>query len=98
MGRYGGEEFVIGLVECYQSGALQIAERIRSKIAQEQCTWEHHSTVVTVSIGVVMLSPEIDQVATLVTRADQAMYYAKHRGRNRVELYSEACVSKNQLG
>ena len=98
MGRYGGEEFVIGLVECDQSGALQIAERIRLKIAQEQFTWEHHSTVVTVSIGVVMLSPEIDQVETLVTRADQAMYYAKHRGRNRVELYSEACASENQLG
>ncbi len=98
MGRYGGEEFVIGLVECDQSGALQIAERIRLKIAQEQFMWEHHSTVVTVSIGVVMLSPEIDQVETLVTRADQAMYYAKHRGRNRVELYSEACASENRLG
>jgi diguanylate cyclase (GGDEF)-like protein len=97
MGRYGGEEFVIGLVECDQSGALQIAERIRLKIAQEQFTWEHHSTSVTVSLGVVMLSPEIDRVETLVTRADQAMYYAKHRGRNRVELYNEACASENRL-
>ena len=97
MGRYGGEEFVIGLVECYQSGALQIAERIRLKIAQEQCAWEHHSTLVTVSIGVVMLSPEIDQVETLVTRADQAMYDAKRRGRNRVELYSDICASENRL-
>jgi diguanylate cyclase (GGDEF)-like protein len=98
MGRYGGEEFVIGLVECDQSSALQIAERIRLKIAQEQCTWEHHSTVVTVSIGVVMLSPEIDRVKTLVARADEAMYCAKRKGRNRVELYSDACLSKNQLG
>ncbi|TKB95180.1 MAG: diguanylate cyclase, partial [Nitrospira sp.] len=48
--------------------------------------------------GVVMLSPEIDQVETLVTRADQAMYYAKHRGRNRVELYGAACISENQPG
>ncbi|NOS81237.1 MAG: diguanylate cyclase [Nitrospira sp.] len=96
MGRYGGEEFVIGLVECDQSCALQIAERIRLKIAQEQCTWEHHSTVVTVSIGVVMLSPEIEQVEALVTRADQAMYYAKRRGRNRVELYNKDCASENQ--
>jgi diguanylate cyclase (GGDEF)-like protein len=96
IGRYGGEEFVIGLVECDQSGALQIAERIRLKIALEQFTWEHHSTVVTVSIGLVMLSPEIDQVETLVTRADQAMYYAKHRGRNRVELYNKDCTSENQ--
>jgi GGDEF domain-containing protein len=97
-GRYGGEEFVIGLVECYQSGALQIAERIRLKIAQNQFAWEHHATAVTVSIGVVMLSPEIDRVETLITRADQAMYHAKRRGRNRVELYSEACASENQPG
>jgi diguanylate cyclase (GGDEF)-like protein len=98
IGRYGGEEFVIGLVECDQAGALQIAERIRLKIAQDQFAWEHRATAVTVSIGVVMLSPEIDQVETLIARADQAMYHAKRSGRNRVELYNEECASKNQLG
>lgn len=96
IGRYGGEEFVIGLVECDQAGALQIAERIRLKIAQDQFAWEHHVTAVTVSIGVVMLSPDIDQVETFITRADQAMYLAKHRGRNRVELYDDECASENQ--
>lgn len=98
IGRYGGEEFVIGLVECDQADALQIAERIRLKIAQDQFAWEHRATAVTVSIGVVMLSPEIDQVETLIARADQAMYHAKRSGRNRVELYNEECASKNQLG
>lgn len=96
IGRYGGEEFVIGLVECDQAGALQIAERIRMKIAQDQFTWEQHATKVTVSIGVVILSPEIDQVETLIARADQAMYHAKRRGRNRVELYTDECASENQ--
>jgi len=96
IGRYGGEEFVIGLVECDQAGALQIAERIRLKIAQDQFAWEHHISAVTVSIGVAMLSPDIDHVDTFIIRADQAMYHAKRRGRNRVELYSEECVSKNQ--
>jgi PleD family two-component response regulator len=43
-----------------------------------------------------MLSPDIDQVETFITRADQAMYHAKRKGRNRVELYHEACVSKDQ--
>jgi len=96
IGRYGGEEFVIGLVECDQAGALQIAERIRLKIAQDQFAWEHDVTAVTVSIGVAMLSAEIDQVETLITHADQAMYHAKRRGRNRVELYNQACALKDQ--
>ena len=96
IGRYGGEEFVIGLVECNQTSALQIAERIRLKIAQDQVAWEHHLTTVTVSIGVVMLSPDIDHVETFIARADQAMYHAKRRGRNRVELYNEECVSKDR--
>ena len=94
IGRYGGEEFLIGLVECEQAGALQIAERIRLKIAEDQFVWEQQATAVTVSIGVVMFSPDIDHVETLIERADQAMYYAKHRGRNRVELYHEACATK----
>jgi diguanylate cyclase len=92
IGRYGGEEFVIGLVECDRGGALQIAERIRLKVAQTPFAWEQHATAVTVSIGVAVLSPEIDQVETLVTRADKAMYHAKRKGRNRVELYNEECV------
>jgi len=96
IGRYGGEEFIIGLVECDQAGALQIAERIRLKIAQDQFAWGQFVTAVTVSIGVVMLSAEIDRVETLITRADQAMYHAKRRGRNRVELYNEAWASKSQ--
>jgi diguanylate cyclase (GGDEF)-like protein len=96
IGRYGGEEFVIGLVECDQAGALQIAERIRLNIARDEFAWERHVTAVTVSIGVVMLSPDIDQIETFITRADQAMYHAKRRGRNRVELYSEECELKDQ--
>ena len=96
IGRYGGEEFVIGLVECDQPGALQIAERIRLKIEQDRFAWEHHVSVVTVSIGVAMLSPDIDHVETFIARADQAMYHAKRRGRNRVESYNEEPSSNNQ--
>jgi diguanylate cyclase (GGDEF)-like protein len=98
IGRYGGEEFVIGLVECDQAGALQIAERIRLKIAEDRFAWEAQATAVTVSIGVAMLSQEIDRVETLIAHADQAMYQAKRRGRNRVELYNEACMLKDQIG
>ena len=95
IGRYGGEEFVIGLVECDQAGALQIAERIRLKIAQHRFLWEQHATTVTVSIGIAMLSPDIDQVGTFIARADEAMYLAKRRGRNRVEFYSKESLPKS---
>jgi diguanylate cyclase (GGDEF)-like protein len=95
IGRYGGEEFVIGLVECDPAGALQIAERIRLKIAQHRFLWEQHATTVTVSIGIAMLSSDIDQVGTFIARADEAMYQAKRRGRNRVELYAEESLPKN---
>jgi diguanylate cyclase (GGDEF)-like protein len=94
IGRYGGEEFVIGLVECDQAGALQIAERIRLKIAQHRFLWEQHATTVTVSIGIAMLSSDIDQVGTFIARADEAMYQAKRRGRNRVQLYSKESLPK----
>lgn len=71
---------MIGLVECDKAGALQIAERIRMNIAQEPFVQAHHATAVTVSIGVAMLSSEIDRIETLITRADEAMYEAKRRG------------------
>jgi len=96
IGRYGGEEFVIGLVECDQASALQIAERIRLKIAQDQFAWGHHVSAVTVSIGVAMLSQDVGHVETFIARADQAMYHAKRRGRNRVELYNEESASEAQ--
>lgn len=89
---------MIGLVECDKAGALQIAERIRMNIAQEPFAQAHHATAVTVSIGVAMLSSEIDRIETLITRADEAMYDAKRRGRNRVESYGEVCAPKDRQG
>ncbi len=89
IGRYGGEEFAIGLVECSPEGAQRIAERIRLKIAEFSFAWEQNRASVTVSIGVAMLTPDIDRVETLIDRADQALYEAKATGRNRVELYKD---------
>jgi diguanylate cyclase (GGDEF)-like protein len=90
VGRYGGEEFAIGLVECSLEGALRIAERIRLRIAESSMVWDQNVASVTVSIGIAMLTPDVDQVEALINRADRALYEAKAKGRNRVEVFKGA--------
>ena len=87
IGRYGGEEFAIGLVECSLEGAQRIAERIRLRIAESSIVWEQHVASVTVSIGIAMLTPEVDRVEILIDYADRALYAAKAGGRNRVAIF-----------
>jgi diguanylate cyclase (GGDEF)-like protein len=44
---------------------------------------------VTISLGVALLTPDVASLASLIDRADQAMYAAKQAGRNHVEVYLE---------
>ena len=89
LGRYGGEEFAVGLVECDESTAVRIAERIREAIAKAVLLYEGHDITVTVSIGLSKLSPEVEKIDTLLAQADTALYQAKAAGRNRVMVYKE---------
>lgn len=77
--RYGGEEFALILPNTDLSAALRIAEKIRSRV--ENTDWT--IPAVTVSIGVTILFPG-DTESTLQSRADQALYSSKKRGRNKV--------------
>lgn len=88
LARYGGEEFAIILPETDLSRAAFQAERIRSAVAAHLFRSKDPSFrgVLTVSIGVTALTPGIRTIEELVHDADQAMYLAKTRGRNRVEL------------
>ncbi len=78
--RYGGEEFVVVLAPAEEADALQAFERFREAVAAYDFPQVGR---VTVSIGMVGISVE-DQPATVVGRADQALYYAKSHGRDRV--------------
>jgi len=82
--RYGGEEFVVFLVDAREPGAAGLAERIRETIAVSSINWEGSTVSVTCSIGVAEFNPAIDTAQTVVARADKAMYLAKNQGRNRV--------------
>jgi len=84
--RYGGEEFVVVMPETDKSVATVVAERIRRRIASEPFAIRAgEGTVdVTISIGLAALNGASESVAAVLKRADQALYRAKHEGRNRV--------------
>lgn len=89
MGRYGGEEFAVLLVQTDMDSAQIIAERIRQSIAGQQFKGEGEEMLaVTISIGVATLSDcnrnqKAEALAqALVARSDQALYRAKQGGRN----------------
>jgi len=79
--RYGGEEFVVILPQCDREGAIEIAERLRERIAS---TPVHKVGQVTASIGVATYPTGAKNKEELVEMADRAMYLAKAAGRNRV--------------
>jgi diguanylate cyclase (GGDEF)-like protein len=78
--RWGGEEFVVVAPETPMPFSLQLAEQLRAQIAKDPFLDGHE---ITVSVGVASFRPG-DDVDTLISRADAAMYRAKEAGRNRV--------------
>ncbi|MDO9130645.1 MAG: sensor domain-containing diguanylate cyclase, partial [Anaerolineales bacterium] len=84
--RYGGEEFVILLPETNLEVAEEVAERLRKTIAQTPIPTDAGGLNVTISAGVAMYDKNTPDLETLIARADQAMYVAKHKGRNRIAI------------
>jgi diguanylate cyclase (GGDEF)-like protein len=86
VGRLGGEEFGAVLFGAEAGGAVATAERIRKRFAASfHNAKDAHA--VTVSVGVSALpADELADIDTLISRADEALYVAKARGRNRVEV------------
>jgi two-component system cell cycle response regulator len=84
--RTGGEEFVIVMPETDMAVAAMVAERLRRRIAAEPFAVNQgqRSIPVTLSIGIAALRGQDDNAASLLKRADQALYRAKRDGRNRV--------------
>jgi diguanylate cyclase (GGDEF)-like protein len=83
--RYGGEEFAAILPATDMAEGLKVAERIRLLLGSETFAFRGSELSVTCSIGVADFHPSSDDVETLISRADQALYRAKRAGRNTVE-------------
>jgi diguanylate cyclase (GGDEF)-like protein len=99
-GRYGGEEFCIVLPETKVGNTATVAERIRSRLATAPIDAGEVAIHVTASIGIAGMEATAEDAvlsaSMLIDRADRALYSAKHRGRNRVELWTGGLSSRGE--
>lgn len=84
LARYGGEELLLLLPEADLAQATQVAERLRLAIERTSVLVDGEQVRVTASSGVAALSSDTPDLASLIARADSAVYQAKQAGRNRV--------------
>jgi diguanylate cyclase (GGDEF)-like protein/PAS domain S-box-containing protein len=88
MGRLGGEEFALLLPETELTQAVVVAERLRSAVQALRVPLPGGGEAqLTVSVGVAGLGPGVESLDELMRRADSALYAAKDKGRNRVEIF-----------
>lgn len=82
--RWGGEEILMLLPEADLEGAMQVAEKARLSLANEPMLAGEHSIPQTISLGVTNCYG-LDDIESAIKRADDALYQAKEKGRNRTE-------------
>lgn len=88
--RYGGEEFLVVLSDINLEGAMVVAENIRLQVKALAIPHQgsEHNNHLTISLGVANKIPQINcHVSSLIGAADKALYLAKQKGRDRVEMY-----------
>ena len=86
MGRVGGEEFVLLLPDTPHTNAYHVAERMRVHLYETPIELENGTTLnVTASFGVASMNEDDSDFNAVLERADEAMYHAKHDGRNQVK-------------
>ena len=88
--RHGGEEFSAVLIHCSPLQALDMAEKIRERVAGARYQTAELALSCTVSVGVATMTPhKHSSPEELINQADAALYQSKASGRNRVSVHSE---------
>jgi diguanylate cyclase (GGDEF)-like protein len=95
-GRLGGEEFAAVLRNVRAEDAIALAENIHRHFVDAAAYIEGYAVGATVSIGVVLSEDPGLDMPELLARADRALYYAKERGRNRVEVAGGDLIRKQR--
>ncbi len=91
--RYGGDEFIVLLPETPAKGAMEVAERIRMRIAGTPLELDGKRIVTSVSIGVAVYPEDGATLDALAAHADGALYAAKQDGRNRSVKFRAAAAA-----
>jgi diguanylate cyclase (GGDEF)-like protein len=90
--RYGGEEFGVLLPQTPLTEATAIAERMKQRVAETD--YPHGKSQptggVTISIGISTFNKHVDSPDRIIAAADRALYNAKRKGKNRIELYQHS--------
>jgi diguanylate cyclase (GGDEF)-like protein len=90
--RYGGDEFMIILPETAEPVAVEIAERLRNNVAKQSVRPEDTAgsgpSTLTASIGIVCYPVHGKTIEGLLENVDKALYHAKNKGKNRIEVFS----------
>jgi diguanylate cyclase (GGDEF)-like protein/PAS domain S-box-containing protein len=89
LARLGGDEFGVLLESCSLDEAMNTAETLRMAIGEYKFVWEERTFRLGVSIGVVPITADNEDVAALLTAADSACAAAKEAGRNRIHSFQE---------
>lgn len=101
LGRYGGEEFLLILPETDLMGGYTAAEKLRRKVEKLRLPMPDGDVKLSVSVGIAgfhLTGADQETRNKLIGAADQALYRAKQKGRNRVEIFEEAESSAILVG
>jgi diguanylate cyclase (GGDEF)-like protein/PAS domain S-box-containing protein len=88
LARLGGDEFGLLLTQCPLSEASHIAEKLKDLVHQFRFVWNNKTFIIGVSIGVVAIDQNSQDLMELLGAADAACYAAKAKGRNCIHIYS----------
>lgn len=93
--RYGGEEFCVMLTELSYQNAIEIAKRLVQRIEQMNVINKGTNSPVTISLGVSIYNGlGSAEILKHIQRADEALYQAKHNGRNQFAVYNQMSIEQ----
>jgi len=88
-GRYGGEEFVVTLLDTDKQGAIVFAERLRQLIETSPAKYNEHTVHMAISVGIACFDDQFKDHERWIEAADKALYHSKETGRNKVSVYAD---------
>jgi diguanylate cyclase (GGDEF)-like protein len=88
IGRLGGDEFGVLLVNCSLKSAQLVGEKMRQDIDDFVFEWQGRQFKLGVSIGVVAVTQQAESIEDLMAQADTSCYIAKQKGRNQIHLHT----------